>query len=85
MLEIETVAVSSSLIVTVALSAAPIEMSASPAVIESNVSVTDSLSSKIESSATATSIVAEVCPARIVTVPESGVKSSPEVASPPIV
>ena len=79
---IVTTAVSSSLIVTVAVSAAPIEMSASPDVIEASVSVTDSLSSRIVSSITARSISAELLPAKIVTEPLKVVKSSPAVASP---
>ncbi len=77
-----TSAASSSAMVTVAALVAPIETSASPAVTVFSVTVTVSLSSMSESSTTVRSIVAAVFPARIVTAPASGVKSSPDVASP---
>ena len=68
-----TSAVSLSVMVTVSELAAPIVISASPLVILVSVTVTDSLSSSNESSSTATSIVAEVVLARMVTVPVSAV------------
>ena len=61
------------LMVTVALSVAPIEMSASPEVMLSRVTVTVSLSSRRLSSSTLTSMVAVVLPAAIVTEPDRAV------------
>ena len=80
---IETVAVSSSVIVTVALSAPPsIEICGSPELMLSSVTITVSDASTMSSSRAVRSIVAVVEPAVIVTWPDSGVKSSPEVAVP---
>ena len=79
----ETVAVSSSVMVTVALLAPPsIVICGSPAVTLSSVTITVSLASTMASSRAARSIVAVVLPAVIVTEPDRAVKSSPDAAVP---
>ena len=80
---IETVAVSSSAMVTVAWLAPPsIVICGSPAVMLSSVTMTVSVASTMASSRAARSIVAVVLPAVMVTEPDRAVKSSPEVAVP---
>ena len=70
----DTSAVSSSAMVTVAAFAAPsMAMSASPDVIAVSVTMTVSSPSTTRSFSTLTSMVADVVPARMVTVPESAV------------
>ncbi len=76
-----TVAVSSSLRVIDAVLATE-SILTSGSLVEFSVIVSVSSFSRKRSSTVVTSMVAVVCPARITTVPESGVKSSPEIASP---
>ncbi len=83
--EIETVAASSSEIVTVAVLAPDaVSIVTSLSSVPVNVKMTVSLSSSRSLSMVSTSIVAEVSPAAIVTLPERVVKSDPLLALPAI-
>ena len=80
---IETVAVSLSVMFSVAEFAAPIAIWGAPLLIALNVTLTVSVGSTRLSSSTGTAIVADNWLAGMVTLPLNGVKSAPLLAVPP--